>query len=117
MDAAAASEQSSVKARATAGNRVRVARRATVAEEEREGQQETCRKCEPLRERRPLLEQGALSGPELLPVRARNAEEARVAVARAGEVQEFRVRREGACVAMHCRKGHVSPGTLRGASV
>ena len=36
MDAAAASEQSSVEARATAGNRVRVAKRATAAEEERE---------------------------------------------------------------------------------
>ena len=36
VDAAAASEQSSVEARATAGNRVRVAKRATAAEEERE---------------------------------------------------------------------------------
>ena len=43
MDAAAASEQSSVEVRATAGIRVRVAKRATAAEEEREGQQETCR--------------------------------------------------------------------------
>ena len=39
----AASEYSSVEARATAGNRVRVAKKATAAEEEREGQRETCR--------------------------------------------------------------------------
>ena len=29
-------------------------------------------------------------------------------------MQEFRVRREGAGVAVRCRKGRVSPGTLRG---
>ena len=42
VDAASASEQSSVEARATANNRVRVAKRVTAAEEEREGQRETC---------------------------------------------------------------------------
>ena len=70
------------------------------------------RECEPQRQQRSLL-----SGPESLPVRARIVEVARVTVARAGEVQEFRVCREGTCVAMRCRKGHLLPGTLRGASV
>jgi len=42
VDAAAACEQSSVQARATADNRVRVVKRVTAAEEERKGQRETC---------------------------------------------------------------------------
>ena len=79
MDAAAASEQRSGEARATAGNQVRVAKRATPAEEEREGQRETMPKVrEPPNERRSLgaeaaREQGVLSGPDSLPERARIA--------------------------------------------
>ena len=42
VDAASASEQSSVEARETGNNPVRVAKRVTAAEEEREGQRETC---------------------------------------------------------------------------
>ena len=118
VDAVAASEQSSVEARATADVRVRVAKRATAAEEEREGQQETCRESVSRQESEgrywssSARERGALSGPESLPVRARIAEVARVAVARAGEVQELipctqrggmycRALPEGACVAWH----------------
>lgn len=55
-------------------------------------------------------EQGALSGPELLPVRARITEVERIAVERAGEMQELCMQR-GACVAVHLQKGRVSPGT------
>ena len=82
--AAAASEQSSVEARATAGIRVRVARSwsgATAEKErvERERQRETMpRVREPPNERRSLgaeaaREQGVLSGPDSLPERARIA--------------------------------------------
>ena len=95
MDAAAVSEQSSVEARATAGNRVRVAKRATAAEEEREGQRDTIpRVREPPNERRSLgaeaaREQGVLSGSNSLPERARIAKgqvaEANICCAVAGK--------------------------------